>query len=61
MSVTILHKHSETPAAVPGTADLVAGQVALNAADKTWFTKTTDNTVVCLNQLLLLDGGVVSV
>jgi hypothetical protein len=59
-TVTILHKKSETPGAVPSTSDLVVGQIAVNLADKKWFTKTTAGEVVCLNQLVLLDGGEVT-
>ena len=55
--VTAQHKNSVIAGAVPAPSDLVVGQIAVNLEDKTWFTKTTANEVVCLNQLILLDGG----
>ena len=59
-TVTLLNKRSETPDSVPPPTDLVVGEIAVNLADKKWFTKTTTGDVVCLNQLLLLDGGEVT-
>lgn len=57
MSVTIIHKKSDATGAVPTVADLLVGEIAVNAADKKWFTKTTTGTIICLNHLTALDGG----
>lgn len=57
MATTILHKSSATPGAVPTPEQLVPGEIAVNLADKKWYTKKTDGTIVCLNQLTVLDGG----
>ena len=56
-TVTLLHKRSDTPGAVPAETDIVLGEIAVNLADKKWFTKTTTGAVVCLNYLTVLDGG----
>lgn len=53
----ILHKRSSTPGAIPGSGDLTTGEIALNTADGTWFTKKTDNSVVDLRKPDILDGG----
>jgi hypothetical protein len=60
-AVTLLHKKSETPGAVPTAAQLTPGEIAINLADKKWFTKTTAGTVVCLNFLTVLDGGEITI
>lgn len=57
MSVTIIHKKSDATGAVPTAADLLVGEIAVNAADKKWFTKTDTGAIICLNQLTVLDGG----
>ena len=57
MAVQIIHKHSESVGSVPAATALLVGEIAVNAADKKWFTKTTAGSVVCLNQLTALDGG----
>jgi hypothetical protein len=57
MAVTIINKHSELADAVPAAAALVPGEIAVNTADKKWFTKTTSGGIVCLNYLTLIDGG----
>lgn len=57
MATILLHKRSTLPGAVPTAEELVPGEIAVNLADKKWFTKKTDGTVVCLNQLTVLDGG----
>ena len=57
MAVTLRHKRSTTPGAVPQPADLAPGELAVNVADKKWFTKKADGTIVCLNFLTVLDGG----
>ena len=54
---TIINKHSETAGAVPAAAALLVGEIAVNTADKKWFTKTTAGAIVCLNYLTALDGG----
>ena len=54
---TIINKHSETAGAVPAVTELLPGEIAVNTADKMWFTKTTNDDIVCLNYLTLLDGG----
>ena len=57
MAITLINKHSETPDAVPTAAELLIGEIAVNTADKKWFTKTTADGIVCLNYLTVLDGG----
>ena len=54
---TLINKHSETEGAVPAATALVPGEIAVNTADKKWFTKTTTGAIVCLNYLTVLDGG----
>jgi hypothetical protein len=54
---TIINKHSETAGAVPAATALLAGEIAVNTADKKWFTKTTDGNIICLNYLTSIDGG----
>ena len=61
MAVTIINKHSETAGAVPTAANLQLGEIAVNLADKKWFIKKADGTVVCLNQLTVLDGGEITI
>jgi hypothetical protein len=43
---TLITKNSSTAAAVPGTGDLVQGELAVNVADKRLFTKNSGGTVV---------------
>lgn len=57
MATTLLHLRSTTPGAVPTAEQLSVGELAVNLADKKWFTKKADGTIVCLNQLTVLDGG----
>ena len=57
MAITIINKHSETTGAVPAITELLVGEIAVNTADKLWFTKTTNDDIVCLNYLTLIDGG----
>lgn len=57
MATTLLHLRSTTAGAVPTPEQLEVGEIAVNLVDKKWFTKRADGTVVCLNQLTLLDGG----
>lgn len=57
MLLKIINKKSTTSGAVPAAADLQPGEIAVNAADKKWFTKTNAGVVVCLNMLTVLDGG----
>jgi hypothetical protein len=54
---TIINKHSETAGAVPAATVLLVGEIAVNTADKKWFTKTINGGIVCLNYLTLIDGG----
>lgn len=54
---TLINKHSETTGAVPAITELLVGEIAVNTADKKWFTKTTNDDIVCLNQLTVIDGG----
>lgn len=61
MAVTIINKHSETAGAAPTAANLQLGEIAVNAADKKWFTKTTAGTIICLNILTVMDGGEITV
>lgn len=57
MATTLLHLRSTTPGAVPTPEQLEVGEIAVNLVDKKWFTKKADGTVVCINQLTVLDGG----
>ena len=57
MAITIVHKKSTVPGAVPTAGQLTVGEIAVNLADKKWFTKTTSGAIVCLNQITVLDGG----
>jgi hypothetical protein len=57
MSLKLINKKSTTPGAVPAAADLLPGEIAVNVADKKWFTKTAAGAIVCLNFLKVLDGG----
>ncbi|WP_353208509.1 hypothetical protein [Sphingorhabdus sp.] len=57
---TLINKHSETTGAVPAITELLVGEIAVNTADKKWFTKTTAGGIVCLNQLTVIDGGEIS-
>ncbi len=43
---TLITKNSSTAAAVPGSGDLVQGELAVNVADKRLFTKNSGGTVV---------------
>jgi hypothetical protein len=43
---TLITKNSSTAAAVPGTGDLVQGELAVNVADKRLFTKNSGGSVV---------------
>jgi hypothetical protein len=42
---TILHKRSSTQGAAPAPSSLSAGEIAINTADGTLFTKTTDGSI----------------
>jgi hypothetical protein len=56
---TLITKNSSTAAAVPGTGDLVQGELAVNVSDKRIFTKNSGGTVVELGtnpKVLTLDG-----
>lgn len=57
MATPLLHLRSTTPGAVPTAEQLAVGEIAVNLADKKWYTKKADGTIVCLNQLTVLDGG----
>ena len=57
MAITLLHKRSTTPGAVPTAQQLEVGELAINLADKKWFTKKANGAIVCLNYLTVLDGG----
>lgn len=46
MANTILHKRSSTTGATPSSGSLSAGELAINTADGTLFTKKDDGTVV---------------
>jgi hypothetical protein len=61
MAVTIIHKHSNSAGAVPTAAELLVGEIAVNAADKKWFTKTAAGTIICLNILKAIDGGEITI
>lgn len=54
---TLINKHSEIADSVPASTVLVVGEIAVNTADKKWFTKTSNDVVVCLNYLTHIDGG----
>ena len=58
---TLVTKNSSTAAAVPGTGDLVQGELAVNVADKRLFTKNSGGTVVELGtnpSTLVVEGNV---
>ena len=55
----IINKVSTVSGHVPTSSDLTAGEIAVNTADKKLFVKKDDGTVVCVNNLTHLDGGVV--
>jgi len=57
MAITLVHKKSTVSGAVPAAGQLTVGEIAVNLADKKWFTKTTSGAIVCLNQITVLDGG----
>ena len=57
MAITLVHKKSTVPGTVPAAGQLTVGEIAVNLADKKWFTKTTSGAIVCLNQITVLDGG----
>ena len=49
MSAIIKPKRSETSGAVPGTSDLVTGEIAVNILDKKIFVKNTSGTIVTIS------------
>lgn len=53
----IRHKTSTTAGAAPTAAQLVAGELAINAADGKVYTRRADGTVVDLTDLQVMDGG----
>jgi hypothetical protein len=57
MDNIILQKRSVTPGAVPTTADLTLGEVAVQAAAGKVFIKTATNEVVDLMGYAIADGG----
>ena len=46
MATVIKIKKSETASSAPSTSDLVAGEVALNTADKKLFVRDSNNTII---------------
>ena len=61
MAVTFLHKRSIVVGVTPTAEKLTPGEIAVNLAEKKWFTKTTSNEVACLNFLTALDGGEITI
>ena len=57
MANTIINKRSTTPAAVPQTTQLQAGEFAINAADGKIFVKTTADEIINLLDYTFADGG----
>lgn len=53
---TLITKNSSTAAAVPGTGDLVQGELAVNVTDKKLFTKDAGGNVVVVGQEPLISG-----
>lgn len=53
----ILQKKTTTPGTAPTVAQLVVGEIAVNAADGNVFVKTDENTVVNLLDYSIADGG----
>jgi len=51
MSTTIITKNSSTASAVPAAGDLVAGELAVNTADKKLFTKSGSTVVKVVGSL----------
>ena len=60
MANVIKLKRSETSSSVPGTSDLVVGEVCMNVADQRIYTKKSDNSIVIIGShgLTDLDGSV---
>lgn len=46
MAVTIKPKRSHTASSVPGTSDLVAGELAVNTADQKIYVRDDSNNIV---------------
>ncbi len=44
----LIHANSSTPAAVPSAGQMVAGQIAINSADKALFIKDSTNAIVTI-------------
>jgi hypothetical protein len=61
MANVIQQKRSVTPDAVPTTADLTRGEVAVQAAAGKIFIKTTSNTIVDLMSYAIADGGEITI
>lgn len=57
MDNVILQKRSTTANAVPTTAQLQAGEIAVNAADGRVFIKSTADTIENLLNYVIADGG----
>jgi len=60
MANVIKLKRSETSSSIPGTSDLVVGEVCMNVADQKIYTKKSDNSIVIVGShgLTDLDGSV---
>ena len=60
MANVIKLKRSETSSSIPGTSDLVVGEVCMNVADQRIYTKKSDNSIVIIGShgLTDLDGSV---
>jgi hypothetical protein len=59
MATVIKIKKSETASSAPSTSDLVAGEVALNTADKKLFVRDSNNTIITVANFTESDQSLV--
>ena len=59
MATVIKIKKSETASSAPTTSDLVAGEVALNTADKKLFVRDSNNTIITVANFTESDQSLV--
>ena len=59
MATVIKIKKSETASSAPSTSDLVAGEIALNTADKKLFVRDSNNTIITVANFTESDQSLV--
>jgi hypothetical protein len=59
MATVIKIKKSETASSAPSTSDLVAGEVALNTADKKLFVRDSNNSIITVANFTESDQSLV--